>query len=849
MTTKAKILLGIFSALAVGIVIFAPKVSSQALGATTFITQQGGTGTTSPSGILYGDNGSTSHLNTVTVGNGLSFSGGTLSASGAFAWTPQTWGNSTSTPIGFLNASNGIIVTASSTFSYLTSGLVGNNSGRLYSFASSSLFGYTPLNPTRNITVAGTANQITSSAGAQDLSADRTWTLSLPTRVVFPLSFEATYGTTTYASSTVLTAGTLYDSGLTTGLVGNNNGLLYSFATSTINTSQLTNDAGFLTAVTADAPLSGSGTSASHLVISQANTSTNGYLSSSDWNKFNNKWDLASTTIAVPYGGTGSTTLTGILKGAGTSAIATAVNGTDYTLLTTTTCTAGDFVSALTASGGVTCTTPSGSTYYWPFTPSTNFGVAVQSTTTPEWFQNGLMASTTSYFANASTSLLSVKAGEFGTVGYPLKVTSSGTGSNGSFIDTYYNSSSPAINDYVGGWDIYGNSSSATEVYMGGINLVMDGVTTGSELAHLDFAQSDGAGGRHHIITPHLTGVFALGSYSTGFLNGSIPFGSAGLLATSSALTFDGTRLNATYASTTALTVSGTAYIGSGTGLLLTTSGTVSNYAGTSCTNQFVRSLSASGVATCATVASTDVSLANLTATDATLTFSGTYNGSTARTIGLNLGNANTWTALQQFSNASSTILSAYSAYFGATATTTITSAGRVGMGTTSPFANISINAGAGETPFAIGSTTSTVFSILSSGKTFVKDLINGWSGVVSPTRSFVLSTATTTGWTASTTASAYTPTITMPFAGTLRQVRCTPYVNGTPGSFLGVNVQIAGSNVTPSYFIASSTIGAEKFTAGNTFTAGQRITADFGTTTTATATNVDCTFDVTETP
>ena len=32
----------------------------------------------------------------------------------------------------------------------------------------------------RTLTVAGTANQITSSAGAQDLSADRTWTLSTP---------------------------------------------------------------------------------------------------------------------------------------------------------------------------------------------------------------------------------------------------------------------------------------------------------------------------------------------------------------------------------------------------------------------------------------------------------------------------------------------------------------------------------------------------------------------------------------------------------------------------------------------------------------------------------------------
>ena len=39
--------------------------------------------------------------------------------------------------------------------------------------------------------------------------------------------------------------------------------------------------------------------------------------------------------------------------------------------------------------------------------------------------------------------------------------------------------------------------------------------------------------------------------------------------------------------------------------------------------------------------------LANLTATDSTLTFSGSYNGGTARTVGINLGNANTWTAAQ----------------------------------------------------------------------------------------------------------------------------------------------------------------------------------------------------------
>jgi hypothetical protein len=42
-----------------------------------------------------------------------------------------------------------------------------------------------------------------------------------------------------------------------------------------------------------------------------------------------------------------------------------------------------------------------------------------------------------------------------------------------------------------------------------------------------------------------------------------------------------------------------------------------------------------------------NVTLADLTATNTSLTFSGAYNGSTARTIGINLNNANTWTAAQ----------------------------------------------------------------------------------------------------------------------------------------------------------------------------------------------------------
>ena len=113
---------------------------------------------------------------------------------------------------------------------------------------------------------------------------------------------------------------------------------------------------------------------------------------------------------------------------------------------------------------------------------------------------------------------------------------------------------------------------------------------------------------------------------------------------------------------TTSISVAGAVTIPSGltvsdltSAIVLTGAGGVfAEYTGATCTNQFVRSLDALGAATCATVGAADVSLANLTATDASLTFSGTYNGSTARTIGVNLGHAFVWTSTHDFGGATS---------------------------------------------------------------------------------------------------------------------------------------------------------------------------------------------------
>ena len=92
------------------------------------------------------------------------------------------------------------------------------------------------------------------------------------------------------------------------------NGYLTSTDWTTFNNKQPAGS--YLTSVTADAPLSGSGTSGSHLVISQSSATTNGYLSSTDWNTFNNKGSGTVTSVS----GTGTVngiTLTGTVSSSG----------------------------------------------------------------------------------------------------------------------------------------------------------------------------------------------------------------------------------------------------------------------------------------------------------------------------------------------------------------------------------------------------------------------------------------------------------------------------------------------------------------------------------------------------
>jgi len=96
----------------------------------------------------------------------------------------------------------------------------------------------------------------------------------------------------------------------------------YTFATIAVNAKGLVTSASSgtapVTSVMASAPLSSSGGTAPTISISQATTSTNGYLSSTDWNTFNNKQSALTFSDSVLL--TGSTvTLVGDTASPGVS--------------------------------------------------------------------------------------------------------------------------------------------------------------------------------------------------------------------------------------------------------------------------------------------------------------------------------------------------------------------------------------------------------------------------------------------------------------------------------------------------------------------------------------------------
>lgn len=132
---------------------------------------------------------------TVSTGAGLS-GGGDLSANRTLTFAPSTFVDN----VTFFDGSQ-----ATRTWTFNLSGAtdpvwsIGNGIMNL-SAGTLQQAGVNVALESRQLTIAGTANEITSSAGAQTLAGDRTWTLSLPTALTFS---GKTIAGGTYASPSI----------------------------------------------------------------------------------------------------------------------------------------------------------------------------------------------------------------------------------------------------------------------------------------------------------------------------------------------------------------------------------------------------------------------------------------------------------------------------------------------------------------------------------------------------------------------------------------------------------------------------------------------------------------------
>lgn len=355
----------------------------------------------------------------------------------------------------------------------------------------------------------------------------------------------------------------------------------------------------------------------------------------------------ASSTALTVSGSTYLGSLTGVLK-ATSGLVSAAADGTDYSLITALTCSAGQHLNSVAANGDFTCSPDTGSGGgsgggTWSTTTSQvanqniNYSnantdiVAIGGTATTSadyWFDPNVNRSYLTAnvgIGTTSASVPTIPLWVYGPSGEGTILSQSGLANSfaGMLLRDYGNNNAFSFQ--------YANPSATTfpnTVFMGTRQssigtLLLQGGTALSNLRMIVASSTDTTqpwSGLSFVNTN--VGVGTTSPYKTFSVNGASIVTdneiSSYFTATSSrASTFP-------YASTTALSATTICW-----GSTCTTAPTISGI----------------------TLGS---NLGDLTAGDSSITFSGTYNGSTARNIILNVGNANVWTALQSFTNANS---------------------------------------------------------------------------------------------------------------------------------------------------------------------------------------------------